>query len=381
MAPAGWAAWVAACFHGTPPEGLAERLYQATGGNPGWAMQAMQALNQGDGLELPQSVGAALEAQFFHLTPAQRALAEVLALYAAPFTLEDLVPLGGLLPRGWPLEMGALVAGGLLEVRGGSYRWSNGWWAGWVRDQVAEAPAKRLSWELARVLEGHWFGACPERPITQVRRLAELYAAAGDAEATVRWALEAGRACAAIFANDSALAHFEAGLAVAREDRALMAARADLWRRMGRQDEAVAAYELLLPAAAGAERMRLLTSLGKCHLIKNRFQAAQAALEEAVGLEGPERLRALTSLGRCFYLAGRRDASQARYEEALALAREAGDRHFQAEALSMLGQMQAGKAATAAEGLSLLNEALGLREALHDHAGQLDTHMLLGNAL
>ncbi|MDB5098242.1 MAG: His Kinase (phospho-acceptor) domain [Cyanobacteria bacterium RYN_339] len=389
-APA-WDAWVATCFHGRPPEGLAARLFQATGGNMGWAVQAMQALSQGGGeLALPDSVGAALEQQFGHLTRSQRLLAEALAFYAAPFALEDLTPLGEVLPGGWPLEIGTLVARGLLELRGGSYRWANGWWPNWVRAQAAPGRIQRLCWDLARALEQHWFGTVDQRPVALLRRLAELYARSQDADATLRWALAAGRACAAIFANDSALAHFDDGLAVAPaqgpERRALEASRADLLRRVGRQDEAVAAYERLLPGAEGAERGRLLTSLGKCHLIRNRFQAAQAALEEAVALLEPagtptERLRSLTTLGRTFYLAGQREVSQARYEEALALARTHGDRAHQAEALSMLGQMLAGRAATAGEGLTLLQQALELREELRDHAGQLDTHMLLGNAL
>ena len=404
------AAWVASLVE-TPEAGaLAARLYDASHGNPGWMAQAVAhlaeagALGKGDGgaLAIPATVEAMLEATWGRLNPDQRLLAEALAVYGAPFAQADLEPLTGQLPTTWPLELGGLVARGVLALAGGRFRFAHGWWAAWIREHLASARRAKLSSELARALEAeHGLGGPePDGEAAVLHRIAMLHAEGESAEARVKWALAAGRAAARIWANDLALQHFGVGLAAIAahaepwrfrtQAHALRVAQADVRRVVGDLVPAAEAYEAALAdAPTTLARARILISLGKTRQVLNRLVEAREALEEAIALLAPlgddpaavrERLRGLSTLGRVLFFGGDRKASVAAYDEALALAREHALPGFAAEALSFLGTLLAGTAETADLGLGHLGEALGLREAEADPLGRLDTHMLIGNA-
>lgn len=392
--------WLSDVLQAEPPEGLATQLFQASDGNPGWMSQALRHLQQSGQLAgwsaekplaVPATVDLMLDAQWNRLSLEQRTLAEVLALYAAPFAVADLAPLAALLPANWPLELPNLVARGFLALKSGTYGFSPGWWGSWIREHMPASRRARVAEKLAAILE-----ASGPADAHQLHRLASLQALGANTEARIRYGLEAGRAMAALYANDQALAHLAMGLsaiestpeawrykAQRQAGRELMG---DVQRLTGALSAAEAAYEACLADASGPDRARLLVSLAKTRQTLNRFEEARAALEEALGLlvgaaNAHERLRALTTLGRILHHLGDRPGSEARYEEALALAREADEREFLAESLSFLGTLRAGRVEEAAEGLSFLEEALALREAAGDQKGRNDTHMLLGNAL
>ncbi len=404
------AAWVGSVVESADAAALAKRLYDTSQGNPGWMAQAIGhlaasgALGRDDGaaIAIPSTVGSMLEATWGRLNHDQRLLAEALAVYGAPFVQDDLQPLAGQLPTTWPLELGGLVARGLLGLAGGRFRFAHGWWAAWIRERLAPARRAKLSSELARALEAEHdlTGPEPDGDPALLHRIATLHAEGESPEALVKWALAAGRAAARIWANDLALAHFGAGLmaigAHAEPWRfraagyAMRVVQADVRRVVGDLGPAAEAYEAALAdAPTTLDRAHILVSLGKTRQAMNRLTEAREAIEEAIVLLAPlhddpaairERLRGLTTLGRVRFYAGDRAASTAAYDEVLAIAREHDLSGFAAEALSFLGTLLAGAAETADIGLAHLGEALGLREADADPLGRLDTHMLIGNA-
>lgn len=404
--------WVTSVAETDEAEGaqLAARLFEASRGNPGWMSQALAHLAATGGLgrggreapAMPASAEAMLEATWNRLNREQRGLVEALAVFAQPFAQGDLEPIAGVLPGTWPLELGGLVARGVLTLAGGRFRFAHGWWAAWITDRMPEARQARLAADIARALESHHGlgGPVPDGDPVLLHRIAVLYEESDAPEALVKYAQAAGRATARVWANEAALEHFAAGLAAIERHpepwrfrvpaQAMRHAQADVRRVVGELAPAAATYEAALEdATSPLERARLLVSLGKCRQMLNTLPEARGVLEDALRVLEPlddvpdvaaERARCYSTLGRVRFYAGEREHSRKLYEACLAVARKHELRGYEAEALSFLGTLLAGSADTAETGLAYLGEALGLREADGDPLGRLDTHMLIGNA-
>ncbi|HEY9722439.1 MAG TPA: protein kinase, partial [Oscillatoriaceae cyanobacterium] len=390
--------WLPTCVSTRVPERLVARMWEFSEGNPGWAAAGLRhllgtgQLGESGGWSLPETLEALLEAQWSRLSLEQRALAEVLALHALPFTTADLIPLAALLPANWPLELSKLVSSEFLVLDGGTYRFRQNVLAGWIRERMASPRRAKLAEQLARELVPP--GEALRDP-PQLYRLAMLFAQSDATAPRVQYALEAGRAYAGLFANEAALELFASGLAAIEQNPepqrfraqrlALRIAQADVQRLTGELDAAEGTYTACLDEVQEpAERGRLLVSLGKTRQMLNRFEPARDALEQALAVLAPlpafdERLRALLALGRVLYYLGDREGAARHAHEALKIARAHNALQPLAEALSFLGNslVEAGRL----EGLDHLREALALRERLGDAQGTNDTHMLLGNAL
>lgn len=385
------AAWLDSA-RGEPLEpGIADRLYEAFGGNPGFLAQA---LAHGPAAEtLPGSVAQVMAARWDRLAPPARAMAEAMAVLGEPLGPELPGPLASVWPEEAPTALDGLHEAGIVTTEGGACRFREGAWGPFLLAHMAPGRRRALAAAIASAIAPPEGPAC--RDASLLHRLAELHAMAEAGEATVAYGLAAGLASARIHANAQALAHFAAArqaIAASRDPGAhretalaIAVAEADVRRVTGELAAAASAYEAAMALAPSAVRGRLLVSLGKTRQMLNQPAQAAEALAEALALlpveAVDERLRALCTLGRVLHHQGERAASLARYGEALDLARAHGADAPLAEALAFLGAAAAGEAGRAEEGLGMLREALAIREARGEALALADAHMLLGNAL
>ena len=159
---------------------------------------------------------------------------------------------------------------------------------------LLRAERRRLHAAAAAALEATSRDRLPE--VAAV--LGRYYAAAEDAERAVHYLEMAGDHATDAFANYEAISSFNAALAVARKD-ATMAADAVrlhaklanvLWR-IGRHDQAAAAFRAALQLGGSVDalqRAHLYTRLGRLELSDPQYEAAAAAFDAAEALLGDD---------------------------------------------------------------------------------------------
>ncbi len=136
---------------------------------------------------------------------------------------------------------------------------------------------------------------CPPAEVAAV--LGRHYAAAGNAEQAVRYLEMAGDAATGAFANDEAIASYNAALAAATREAApeaaarLHAKLANVLWRVAKRGEARAAFQQALRMAGpldAKDRAHLYTRLGRLELTELRYEAAEAAFAAAEALLGDD---------------------------------------------------------------------------------------------
>ena len=388
---------VAGALGGEPPTGLAEALYQATGGVPGALLGVLGALaargelaRTADGWQV---AAAALAPATLAALAAATALGPVAGLEGPAATLAaglaaarqpwPLAALGawlGLAPAPAAAAAGELLARGLAAGDEGAL--------------AARTPA--LAAAIARGLgpkamaRAHAAIAAGLDP-TDAARAADLAAhwlAAGRSDLAKPHAVAGARAClqASMLAEADELARFALAVATAPAERAeALELAGDLARRRGEAEAALAAYGEAEACAPGGPRARLAVDRALVLHVAGRIADAREAAGQGVARaraedDGRELARALTTVARLAQLQGDMADAVAAAEEALGAARAAGDERLEAEALglwALVAPAQGGDRALAAERLA---RALALCERRGDPLELGDMLGLVGNA-
>jgi adenylate cyclase len=157
---------------------------------------------------------------------------------------------------------------------------------------LLRAERRRLHARAAAALEAASQGRLPE--VAAV--LGQYYAAADDAERAVHYLELAGDHATDAFANYEAISSFNAALGMARKDQAmaadavrLHAKLANVLWRIGRLDEAAAAFHAALELGGSVDalqRAHLYTRLGRLEMSNTQYEAAMAAYDAAEALLG-----------------------------------------------------------------------------------------------
>lgn len=394
---------------------FSRRLYNATGGNPLFALETLKELfASGDlrveegvwstpydeatedyrELPLPRSVQAAVNRRVDRLGGAVRRLLEAASLAGEGFSLEELS--GATALSEWETLEAAEVAGraGLLQQRPDGL--------GFAHDLLRRALSEGLSLERRKVLHRKLAEALArlDGAPTQVARHLEQ---AGYPKEAVPWRLKAAGAAQAIYANREALDQYDKALADGAEGPTAFevhATRAELYRLLdeqegwqselralkesahslgdpvlqaraalagaeferhtGRYGEALRRLKPLLrdPALPEALRARAFFECGQTLLTLGRGDEAQKQLYQALRF-GPSPLAAEAHLILSDQAVGRGDlaAGQRHAREALAAFEAEGDRRGKGMALRNLGRA-VGIGGDAARAIQILEQAL-----------------------
>ena len=157
---------------------------------------------------------------------------------------------------------------------------------------LLRAERRRLHARAAAALEAASQDRLPE--VAGV--LGQYYAAAEDAERAVHYLEMAGDQATDAFANYEAISSFNAALAMARKDETmaadsvrLHAKLANVLWRIGRLDQAGAAFRAALELGGSVDalqRAHLYTRLGRLEMSNTQYEAAMAAFDAAEALLG-----------------------------------------------------------------------------------------------
>jgi DNA-binding SARP family transcriptional activator/DNA polymerase III delta prime subunit len=434
LAPEGLGALVRV-LSGSEARLFSQRLYDATGGNPLFALETLKELfASGDlrveegvwstnfdeatedyrELPLPRSVQAAVNRRVDRLGGAVRRLLEAASLAGEGFGLEELS--GATALSEWEALEAAEVAerAGLLRQRPDGL--------GFAHDLLRRALSEGLSPERRKVLHRK-LAETLTRLDGAPARVAEHQEQAGRPKEAVPWRLKAAAAARAVYANREALAHYAKALADGAEGPTAFevhAARAELYRLLdeqeawqeelraleegaralgdpllqaraalaraeferyaGRYDEALGRLEPLLcdPALPKALRARAFFERGQALLTLGRGDEAQKQLYQALRFE-PSSLSPLAAEAHLILsdqAVGRGDlaAGQRHAREALAAFEAEGDRRGKGMALRNLGRA-VGIGGDTAGAIQILEQALGEAVAAGDVVSQ--RHILL----
>lgn len=351
----------------------AERLFEKTGGNPFFVTEALAAT----GVELPDTVRAAVLARAARLSPSARALLEAAAVVPSRIELWLLEAVADLSALEECLSSGMLRAGdGVLEFRHELAR---------LAIEAAIAPHRRVA--LHREVLGAL--ASSARGPVDPARLSHHADAAGDVEAVLLYAPEAGERAAALCAHNEAAQQFARALrhaAMLSPER-----RAFLWERRSyecyliqRIDEAIEARrEALALHHASGDRLRE----GDSHRWLSRLawftgDRATAVLEarRAVALletepRGRELAMAYSNQAQLCMLAEDVAGAIERGSRAIALAERLGETEILVHALNNVGTAEATR--NWADGVAKLQRslALALEANLEEHVARAYTNL------
>ncbi|MNX04747.1 Serine/threonine-protein kinase PrkC [compost metagenome] len=214
-------------------------------------------------------------------------------------------------------------------------------------------------------------------------------------ERAIPYCLDAGLRNYALYANEAACAFLEGGLALTPPEPSalrfdLLSALGDAKRMLGDSAAASAAYQEAVAMAEtlgkSSELANILVSLGKSLQSQGKYEEAQASLSRSMEVAEASgnhkaRIRALMTLGRIYYFTGKASETTPLLEEAASLSREHGEMLTLSESLAFLGFLfsSSGKGQTE-KGLTLLKEALAIKESFNDLLGLNEANMMLGNA-
>ncbi len=160
----------------------------------------------------------------------------------------------------------------------------------------------------------------------------------GDHPQAAAWLEAAARAATSAFDDARALGHCERW--AARADCAsARRLEGDALARLGRPDDALAAYARGLELAAPDERPPIQARIGRVHRQRGRFEEALTALDAALGGDGRTRLEAHGEMGTVRWMQTRYDDAAGAYRAQLAAAEALGDVAAQGRASGNIGRV------------------------------------------
>jgi DNA-binding CsgD family transcriptional regulator/tetratricopeptide (TPR) repeat protein len=338
----------------------AERVYQATGGNPFYVTELVAALPE----DLPPSVTNAVLGRVSRLGDRAQRLMELVSVVPTriPTTWLDAV-----MPA-WAVAAEEPERRQLLSVDRQHVRFRHELARSATRMSLPEARRRQLHAQILRVLLDST--ADPANIVYHAEQ-------AGDTDVVAAHALIAARAAGAVESNREAFAHylraseFAYRLASA-EQAALFEELAASAYTVGRLSDAMPAIERAIDIYGDLDDVM---SLGRCTRLLSRFHwyagdgsAAREAGERAISLLLPlgdtvELARAYSGLSQLAMLEGNVDETEIWGSRALALADQLGDQGVKAHALVNLGSI---KMQQDAEATDELLEAHRLADQVRD---------------
>ncbi|HZD02586.1 MAG TPA: AAA family ATPase [Actinomycetes bacterium] len=214
--------------------------------------------------------------------------------------------------------------------------------------------------------------------------VAHHFQLAGADEQAAHWCALAGEHARALYANQEALAHYRAALALGHPDAtALHQAIGDVQTLLGQYETALASYEAAAARSPATDLPALEHKLGNLHLRRGDFQAAERHLEAALavvpGGRGPgggtpqdaarhARIAADQSLAA--HHRGRPERALQLARQALGLAERTGDTLSLAQAHNILGVL-ANSLGDRANARRHLDQSLALAETLPDPSARV----------
>ncbi len=427
-----------------PPAHFGAQLARRTGGNPFFIVETLRALfEQGtlsagaDGLgwtttagaaeddyadlPVPETVGHIVDARLERLGDDARALADAASVLRRDIDFEVVQRASGLpAPAALDALDALLVAGLWREADGAGMAARYDFTHALVRDRIYG----RLSTARRQYLHRQIGGLIETGHADEPDRIAYHYLRGGVRDRACAWSLKAGDAALAVYAAESALAHFRTARQLAAGADELFAALSGAGHAfvaLGRSREAVLTYnEALAQAPDAAARAELERCIGRAHERRGEFDAAIAAylrardhlrhqpatlaalrtadglatvyvrlgrIDEAVAI-GRDALTVLAvstalapaerdqaeawlrnTLGMAHLHGDRYDEAHANLTRSLALKRALGDRLGEATVLNNLGVVHyhAGDDDAA---LARYGESLAIKQAIADHYGR-----------
>jgi DNA-binding CsgD family transcriptional regulator len=350
-------------------------LHERTNGNPFFVTEALGA----GGVSVPETVRDAVLARAARLDAKQRELLDAVAILpvrAELWLLETIV--GDRLA-----ELEGCLASGMLRGTPDTVSF---------RHEIARVAVEdALPADLARALHRHALAAlaAPLRGRIDLARVAHHAAAAGDADAVLRYAPQAGEQAAALRAHREAAAQYARALRFA--DGLSSAERAALLERRSYEcyltdsmDAAIAARQAALSEyRACGDRLRE----GDAHRWLSRLQwfagnnpaAEQSALAAIDVLDqlpaGREQAMAYSNMAQLRMLAGDLDCARAWGSRAIELAERLGESEIFVHALTNVGTAELSSGLD--EGERKLERALqiAVREGLEEHVARAHTNL------
>ena len=308
--------------------------------------------------QLPKSLKGLLMWRITCLSEAAQAVANVGAVMGRTFSIDMLGAVADVDDDELFQALGSLSRNQVLaETEAGAYAFAQDQIHELLYANIDTAEKVAIHGRVALTIEAA-LGGTPvaEASLEAVQALAHHGLEGGLVEASIAWALEAGRRNASLFANAEAEHFLAAGLALIKghaepqrfqaERLAYLATLGDVRRVVGRADAAKDAYQeaVALAEALGERRTlaRLLSWLGRCHQVLGALPEALEHVERSLAAadevgDDAVATRALILAARMAYFKGDIMQAIAYAERALERAR-AGDFTGQVgEALGMLG--------------------------------------------
>ena len=345
--------------------GLAERLYEETGGVPFFVAEYLDARpDEGGDETLPPGVRGLVESRIAGVGDVAGQVLAAAAVLGRPFDADLVREVSGRSEEESVAALEELMRRGLLvEADGAAYAFRHEQARRVAHDLTSSGRRRLLHRRAAAALAARDRSGAPAGAIAQ-----HLRAAGREAEAA-EWFRLAGVHARNLYANAEALAHFREALGLGHEDPgALHEEIGDLLTLAGDYAGALDSYEAAAALAPADRLASIAHRTGLVHLRRGDWELAESSFAEALAAlpEGATALEARLLADRSLTSHRRGGGeAQALAERALELADAAGDRRAQAQAHNILGILASGRREHA-EARAQLERSLALASEEHD---------------
>lgn len=357
---------------------MVDRLYHDSEGVPFFVVEYLSAVGGGSDASrtggLPRGVRDLLLARLAAVDQTARQLLGTAAIIGRSFDFDTLREASGRGEEETVDGLDALVGHGLIreiqspEDRRLTYDFSHEKQRAVVEEELSLARRRLLHRRVAAALESHIRRPSDAGPLASQIAF-HLQQAGADTEAARFYRL-AGEHARALYANASALAHFQTALDLGdSEVDSIHEAIGDIQILNGDYGAALASYEQAQPGDP-AQVARLRHKLGMLHNRRGAWEPAEEAFEAALNLVGPSgaeafKARLLADWSLTNHLRGDDARALALGTQALAEAEVAGDARSLAQVHNLLGVLARARG-DLDEALVQLEESLGFARQLND---------------
>lgn len=395
--------------HSRISEAFQRTVFEAAGGNPQAIASLLQHLvdariikSEGGRWVLPETLAeetlprdwqALLGQKLDALSPEAHRIAVAIAMLGRPVSLALLERVPGI-PHDESLYQAVdeLQLAGILQGQT-EFDFAQRALAGLLREALSEEGLRDWHTRLATALEA----AHAEAPdnLDLLNQLATHAMRSDDPARAIPYCLEAGRRNYALYANEAACTFLSAGLdllgdAPTETRLEMLSAFGDAKRMLGDSATACDSYRQAVSLAETLGQpsalASLLVSLGKSYQSQGKYEDAKEHLTRALEVSEAAgnfraKIRALMTLGRIHYFTGNAALTAPLLEESASLSRARGEALMLSECLAFLGFLYTSNGdGRTEEGLTLLKEALAIKERFNDLLGLNEAYMMLGNA-
>lgn len=389
-------ALAASMLRGEIEPNAADLLHRQSAGNPFFLEELLRALVEDGTLIwqeghwelrtrpnrlLPPRVAEAIQMRLARLDPTVVELLRVAAVAGRTFEPALLAKaMGGDVEQAEELLLAAERAQIVRADVTGAYVFTHDLVRETLDAGVGSARRKRLHLAIGEALEAQGDAEAPQR----LADLAFHFAEAGASTRGVRYALAAGRQALRASAAADAMAHYRtavrlldtSGESDPEQQATALSGLGDAATVAGDYPQASDAYHeaqaIWLRTGNTAAAAQAWHELGRVRWRQEAVAGARDAFERALDLLGPEdspgAAETLLQLADLYVTSfGRNSEGTAYAERALAMVERLGDRHLEARACCVLGNIK-GRGNELATGQALLERALSLARALDDPA-------------